>query len=90
MAKPLIATVKTQAAAIATALNAALGDDTLTGIAVGWQHPQHPMRKWQNLVKMDNAGTFTANDAYIDQAYNDKVYTTSYAQKDDRTTNDPA
>jgi len=90
MAKPLIAAVKTQAAAIAAALNAALGDDTLTGIAVGWGDPNHPMRKWDKFVKMDDAGTFTANDAYIDQAYNDKSYTTSYAEKDNRVTNDPA
>lgn len=90
MAKPTLVNAKTQAAAIATALNAALGDDTLTGIFTGWKHPQHPMRKWQNFVKMDVQGNFVADDDYLDAAYADNSYTKPYSDKDDRTTNAPS
>ena len=90
MAKPTAANAKTQAAAIATALNAALHDTVLTGIFPDWKHPQHPMRKWQNFVKMDDQGTFSADDAYIDAAFADNVYTKKYNERDDRTTNAPS
>lgn len=91
MAKPTAANAKTQAAAIAVALNAALSDTVLTGIHPDWKQPGHPMRKWQNFVKMDVQGTFTANDAYIDAAHADGMNSgTVYSEKDDRVTNAPS
>ncbi len=91
MAKPTAANAKTQAAAIAVALNAALSDTILTGIHPDWSRPGHPMRKWQNFVKMDDQGTFTANDAYIDAAFADSMSPgVAYSEKDDRVTNAPS
>jgi hypothetical protein len=90
MAKPTAANAKTQAAAIATALNAALHDTVLTGIHPDWKYPSHPMRKWSKFVKMDNQGTFTADDDYIDSAYADKEYTSALSKRSDRTTEAPS
>jgi predicted alpha/beta hydrolase len=90
MAKPTAANAKTQAATIATALNAALHDTLLTGIHPDWKHPGHPMRRWYKFVKMDNQGTFTANDAYIDAAFLDNRNPVAHSEKDDRTTNAPS
>ena len=90
MAKPTAANAKTQAAAIAAALNSALGDTVLTGIHPDWKDPNHPMRQWEKFVKMDVQGTFTANDAYIDAAFLDKKNTVPYSDKDDRVTNAPS
>jgi predicted alpha/beta hydrolase len=91
MAKPTVANAKTQAAAIATALNSALSDTVLTGIFPDWKEPGHPMRKWQNFVKMDDQGTFTANDAYIDAAYADSMNPgVAFSEKDNRVTNAPS
>lgn len=69
MALNSAANIKTQAALIATALNTALGDTVLTGIAVAIQHPSHPLRGIANLVTLSNLGVFTANDDYIDAAH---------------------
>ena len=91
MAKPTAANAKTQAAAIAVALNAALSDTILTGIFPDWNQPSHPMRQWQRFVKMDVQGTFTANDAYIDAAFADNMSPgVSYSEKDDKVTNAPS
>ena len=90
MAKPTAANAKTQAAAIAVALNAALSDTILTGIFPDWADPNHPMRAWQKFVKMDVQGTFTANDAYIDAAYLDNHPGVPYSEKDQRWTNAPS
>ena len=91
MAKQTAANIKTQVALIATALNTSLSDTVLTGIHPDWADPAHPLRKIANLVKMDNAGTFTANDAYIDAAYLDNLSPgVAFSQKHDRVTNAPA
>lgn len=89
MAKESAANIKTQAAAIATALNTALGDTVLTGIHEDWLRPEHPMRQIHNLVKLSAAGVFSANDDYIDAAYADKEYTVSFAERVDKITNPP-
>jgi hypothetical protein len=39
---------------------------------------------------MDNQGTFTANDAYIDAAFLDNRNPVAHSEKDDRTTNAPS
>ena len=90
MAKQTLVNVKTQAAAIATALNTALSDTVLTGIHPDWSRPEHPMRDFYKWVKMDDAGTFSAHDDYLDAAYADTQYTKGYNQKSDRVTNPPA
>ena len=90
MAKPTAANAKTQAAAIAVALNAALSDTILTGIHPDWKRPEHPMRDFAKWVKMDDQGTFTANDPYIDAAHADTQYVDGYSQKDNRVTNAPS
>lgn len=91
MAKPTAANAKTQAAAIAVALNAALSDTILTGIFPDWKRPEHPMRDFTKWVKMDIQGTFTANDAYIDAAYADSMNPgQAYSEKSDRVTNAPS
>lgn len=90
MAKPTAANAKTQAAAIAVALNSALHDTVLTGIFPDWATAGHPMRQWQRFVKMDVQGTFTANDAYIDAAYLNNKNGVAYSEKDDRNTNAPS
>ena len=90
MAKPTEANAKTQAAAIAVAINAALSDTILTGIFPDWKRPEHPMRDIMSFVKMDDAGTFVADDAYITAAYNDTRYDKGYSEKEDRVTNAPA
>ena len=61
------ATFKTQAAAIATALNAALVDTVTAGkMAFEVRDPHHPLRDLEKWVKMDSDGQFTPNDAYFD------------------------
>ena len=90
MAKPTLVNAKTQAAAIAVALNAGLHDTVLTGIIPEWKRPDHPMRKTQNWVKMDKAGTYVADDDYLDAAYVGKVHVTGYVDKDDKVTEAPA
>ncbi len=91
MAKPTAANAKIQAAAIATALNSALHDTLLTGIHPDWKDPNHPMRNWRKFVQMNDQGTFTANDAYIDAAFADASSPgVSYKQKDNRVTNPPS
>ena len=90
MAKPTAANAKTQAAAIAVALNAALSDTILTGIHPDWKRPEHAMRDFAKWVKMDVQGTFTANDAYIDAAHADTKNGVAYSEKDDRVTNAPS
>ena len=70
MAKQTAATIKTQAAAIATALNTAFDDTASTGnMEAAWKDPRHPLRDIKNLVTLDNAGQFAANDDFIDAAY---------------------
>ena len=61
--------VKAQAALIATALNTALGDTVLTGLAVELSHPSHPLRNISKMVTLSNVGVFTANDDYIAAAF---------------------
>ncbi len=90
MAKQSLVTIKAQAAAIATALNAALGDTLLTGIAVDFKDPRHPIRKWAKWVSMNDAGVFSADDSYLDEAYADRNYTKGINTRDDKITNDPA
>ena len=87
MAKPTEANAKTQAAAIAVAINAALSDTILTGNFPDWKDPNHPMRDILKWVKMDDQGTYTADDAYLAAAYNDTHYTKPLATRSDRVTN---
>jgi hypothetical protein len=91
MAKQTAANIKTQAAAIATALNTSLSDTVLTGIHPDWKRPEHPIRDFSKWVKMDDQGTFTANDAYIDAAHADSMNPgQAYSEKDNRVTNAPS
>lgn len=90
MAKQTATNIKTQAAAIAAALNTSLSDTILTGIHPDWKRPEHPIRDFSKWVKMDNQGTFTANDAYIDAAHADNKGGQAYSQKGDRVTNAPS
>jgi hypothetical protein len=90
MAKPTAANAKTQAAAIAVALNAALHDTEATGIFPDWKHPGHPMRQWHKFVSMDVQGTFSADDDYIDAAYANKVHTKPLSTREDKTTDAPS
>jgi hypothetical protein len=72
MAKQTATVVKTQAAAIATALNTAFDDTGATGnMEAFWKDPRNPLRDIRNLVTLDNAGQFAANDDLIDDVYAD-------------------
>ena len=90
MAKPTEANAKTQAATIATAINAALSDTILTGVFGDWKDPSHPMRDFSKWVKMDKQGTYTADDAYITAAYADTSYTKPLSTRSDRFTEAPS
>lgn len=70
MTKQSAATIKTQAAAIATALNAIFDDTAATGnMEAAWKDARNPLRDIKNLVTLDNDGQFAANDDFIDDAY---------------------
>jgi len=70
MAIQSAATVKTQAAAIATALNTIFDDPLNTGNMHNyWKDARNPLRAIENLVVLDDAGQFTANDDFIDAVY---------------------
>jgi hypothetical protein len=90
MAKPSATVVKTQAALIATAINTALSDTVLTGIHPDWKDPAHPIRDIMDWLIMDNQGTFTANDDYIDDAHADLVHTNSLGARPDKITDAPS
>lgn len=90
MAKPTAVTVKAQAALIATALNTALSDTILTGIHPDWKDPAHPIRDIMDWLIMDDQGTFTANDAYIDEAHADRFIVNGIGSRHDKITNPPS
>jgi len=90
MAKQSLVNVKAEAANIATALNTALSDTVLTGIHPDWSDPRHPMRDILDWLVMDDQGTFSANDAYLDEAYIDRWPTNSIGSRVDKVTNAPS
>jgi hypothetical protein len=70
MAIQTAATIKTQAAAIATALNVIFDDTGATGnMEATWKDARSPLRDIKNLVTLDNVGQFAANDDFVDAAY---------------------
>ena len=70
MAIQLEATVKTQAAAIATALNVIFDNTASTGnMEANWKDARNPLRTITNLVTLGNDGQFAANDDYITGVY---------------------
>ena len=90
MAKPTLANLVIQAAAIRDAVNSALSDTILTGTHPDWKDPAHPMRDFSKYIQMDDAGTYTVNTAYINNAYDDIKIPVGYADKSDRVTNPPS
>jgi len=53
----------------ATAYQEAIGDDTLTGVALPLSNPKHPLRQLKRLIDLGDDGTFTSDDVYIAGAY---------------------
>ena len=53
----------------AQAYQEAIGDDTLTGVALPLSNPKHPLRKLKRLTNLDDSGTFTEDAVYIAGAY---------------------
>lgn len=69
MARLDAAGFKSALAAVAAALTAGYADDTDTGAALAWSDPRQQLRDLNKLFIADSAGTFTINNALIDQIY---------------------
>jgi len=70
MALQTLVNFKTATALAVAQLNAAMGDDTLTGIALEIRNPSHPLRRLDKLFTLDPVtGVWASNDNYIDKAY---------------------
>ena len=72
MARQSAATVKTQAAAIADALNTAFHDTAGgngTTMHAFWKDARNPLRDIRNFVTLDDDGQFAADDDFIDDVY---------------------
>ena len=90
MAKQSLVNVQAQAALIATALNTALSDTVLTGIFPDWAYPAHPIRDITKWLIMDDQGTFTANDDYLEEAHADRKNIPSMGARMDKVTKAPS
>ena len=87
MARQLKSVFDTQLDAIAVALNAMYTDTVLSGTAADLADPRHPLRKYEDLLQMDDLGVYSTNVVALDTAYDEnKRPTISQVDKDDRWT----
>jgi len=73
----------------ATAYQEAIGDDTLTGVALPLSNPHHPLRRVKKLIDLSDDGVFKEDVLYIAEAYSGK-FPTKGAQDLDKKVNAPS
>jgi len=87
MARQIKTVFDAQLDIIAAALNTMYTDTVLTGMSADLADPRHPLRKYEDLLQMDDLGIYSTNVVALDTAFDEnKRPTISQVDKDDRWT----